>query len=73
MSVSNYKGYIAKVEFDPEDHIFVGRVIGIRDVIGFHGESMKELETAFIEAIDSYLAACKELKQAPNRGRHQGR
>jgi len=23
----NYKGYFAKVEFDPEDHIFVGQVL----------------------------------------------
>ena len=63
----NYKGYFAKVEFDPEDRIFVGRVVGIRDVIGFHGESVTELESAFKEAVDNYLAACKELKQEPNK------
>ena len=63
----NYKGYFAKVEFDPEDHIFVGRVIGIRDVVGFHGKSVSELEAAFAEAVDNYLAACKELGQEPNK------
>ncbi len=63
----NYKGYVAKVEFDPEDHIFVGHIIGIRDVVGFHGESVEELETAFQEAVDNYLDACKKLGQEPNK------
>lgn len=56
----SYKGYLAGIEFDPEDHIFVGRVLGIRDVIGFHGESVQELEKAFHEAVDNYLTACAE-------------
>jgi len=62
-----YKGYVAKVEFDPEDHIFVGHIIGIRDVVGFHGKSVAELETAFKDAVDNYLAACQELGQKPNK------
>ncbi len=62
-----YNGYFANVEFDAEDHIFVGRIIGIRDVIGFHGECVTELESAFHEAVDNYLAACKELGQQPNK------
>ena len=44
MNAMNYKGYFAKVEFDVEDRIFVGHIIGIRDVVGFHGESVEELE-----------------------------
>ncbi len=67
MKAMNYKGYFAKVEFDPEDHIFVGHIVGIRDVVGFHGESVVELETAFKEAVDNYLIACKELNQKPNK------
>jgi predicted HicB family RNase H-like nuclease len=63
----NYKGYFARVEFDPEDHIFVGHIVGIRDVVGFHGESVVELEAAFREAVDDYLVACKELNQEPNK------
>jgi len=63
----NYKSYFAKVEFDPEDHIFVGHIIGIKDIVGFHGESVKELEGAFHEAVDNYLAACEKLGQQPNK------
>ena len=67
MKGMKHNGYFAKVEFDPEDRIFVGRIIGIRDVVGFHGESVTELETAFQEAVDNYLAACKVLGQEPNK------
>ena len=67
MKGMNHNGYFANVEFDAEDHIFVGSIIGIRDVIGFHGESVTELEEAFHDAIDNYLAACKELGQKPNK------
>jgi predicted HicB family RNase H-like nuclease len=51
-----YKGYVARVEFDPKDRIFFGRLAGIRDIISFHGETVNELETAFKEAVDHYLA-----------------
>ena len=67
MKGMSYNGYFANVEFDAEDHIFVGHIIGIRDVISFHGESVTELETAFHDAVDNYLAACRELGQKPNK------
>ena len=67
MKAMKYKGYFAKVQFDPEDHIFVGHIIGIRDVVGFHGKSVKELESTFVEAVDNYLEACKKLNQKPDK------
>ena len=47
---STYKGYTAKIELDPDDNIFVGHIIGIRDTVGFHGETVSELKDAFHEA-----------------------
>jgi predicted HicB family RNase H-like nuclease len=67
MKAMSYKGYSARVEFDAEDRIFVGHIAGIRDIVGFHGASVDELEAAFHEALDDYFAACKKLKQSPNR------
>lgn len=67
MKCMNHNGYFAKVEFDPEDHLFIGRIVGIKDVVCFHGESVSELETAFHEAVDNYLSACEELGQQPNK------
>ena len=65
MNTMRYNGYSACVEFDAEDRIFVGHIAGMQDIVGFHGASVDELEAAFHEAVDDYLAACKKLKQAP--------
>jgi predicted HicB family RNase H-like nuclease len=67
MNTMSYNGYRARVEFDSQDRLFVGHIAGIRDIVGFHGKSVAELEAAFHEAVDDYLAACKKLKQTPNR------
>ena len=67
MNTMTHKGYAARVEFDAEDRIFVGHIAGIRDIVGFHGESVDGLESAFHEAVDDYLAVCKKLGQTPDK------
>ena len=62
-----HKGYSAQVEFDQDDKILIGRVIGIRDGINFHGNNAEEVEAAFIESVDDYLAACEALGQKPEK------
>lgn len=62
-----YKGFTARVEFDPDDNIFVGRVLGVRDIIGFHGETMTELTTDFHNAIEHYLKVCLERGETPQK------
>jgi len=51
-----YKSYMARVEYDPRDEIFVGRVLGIEDRITFHGATVGSLRRDFRAAIDHYLA-----------------
>jgi predicted HicB family RNase H-like nuclease len=67
MNTMLYKGYHARIEFDDEDRIFVGHLAGIRDIVGFHGSSVAELETAFHEAVDDYLAHCAKLGLPANK------
>lgn len=67
MNTLTYKGYTAKIEFDPEDNILVGNIIGIRDTVGFHGESVLGLKQAFHEAVDFYLESCKKAGREPNK------
>jgi predicted HicB family RNase H-like nuclease len=66
MNTMTHKGYAARVDYCEEDGCFVGHVAGIRDVIGFHGESVAELRAAFEEAVDDYLETCEKLKRVPN-------
>jgi predicted HicB family RNase H-like nuclease len=67
MNTMTCKGFAARVEYSEEDGCFVGHIAGIRDVIGFHGESVAELRAAFEEAVDDYLKTCKKLGREPNR------
>ena len=38
-----YKGQTARLEFDDRDNIFVGHILGISDVIGFHADTVQSL------------------------------
>jgi predicted HicB family RNase H-like nuclease len=67
MSMMNYKGFSARIEYSDEDGCFIGRVAGIQDVIGFHGQSVAKLRAAFKEAIDDYLETCARVAKQPNK------
>ncbi|MEC4677747.1 MAG: type II toxin-antitoxin system HicB family antitoxin [Nitrospirota bacterium] len=67
MNTMNYKGYAARIEYSEDDLCFVGRIIGTRDVIGFHGDGVKDLRNAFEEAVDDYLETCEKIGQSPNK------
>ena len=67
MSCMRYKGYAARIEYDERDDIFVGRVLGMRDIISFHASSVPELHEAFREALEDYLADCAERGITPEK------
>ena len=67
-----YKGYIGTLE--AEDGVFFGRVAGLRDVITFEGSTFAEVEKAFSDSIDDYLAFCAEQGEPadrPHSGSHR--
>jgi len=63
----NYKGYTATVEYEPDDRVFHGRVNDIADVVTFEGTSVDELEAAFHNAVEEYVAFCEEQGRTPQR------
>jgi predicted HicB family RNase H-like nuclease len=60
-----YRGYFGTVEAD--DGVFIGRVAGLRDVITFEGTTFAEVEQAFRDSIEDYLAFCAERGGPPDR------
>ena len=62
-----YKGYIGSVAFSEKDNLFFGKIEGINGLVNFEGESVKELTEAFHEAVDDYLAYCKEEGIEPDK------
>ncbi len=63
----SYKGYSARIDYDDEDGIFVGRIAGIRDGVGFHADSVAELREAFHEAVEDYLETCARIGKEPQK------
>lgn len=67
MNAMIYNGFSARIDFDDEDGIFVGRVVGIRDGVNFHGSSVEELQRAFHEAVDGYVEVCAKIGKTPQK------
>ena len=62
-----YEGYTGSVEVDTEAEILFGRVVDLRDVITFQGETVAEARKAFQDSVDDYLAFCAERGEAPEK------
>lgn len=62
-----HKGYAGKVEFDADAGILHGEVLGIRDVVTFQGTSVAEVQKAFRESVEDYLAFCKQRGESPDK------
>lgn len=67
MSRMTYKGYTARIEFDDRDDLFVGRLLGVHDIISFHADSVGGLHAALQKAVEDYLADCAERGVEPEK------
>ena len=67
MKTMKYKKYSARIEYSDEDGCFVGHIAGIQDIVGFHGESVVQLRTAFEDAVEDYLDTCRKISKQPQK------
>ena len=67
MNTMNHGGYTARIEFDERDGIFVGRILGLRSIISFHGETVAQLRREFTVAVRDYLRDCEEQGVQPEK------
>jgi hypothetical protein len=51
-----YKGYKGYYQFDSEFKIYYGEVVDIMDIITFQATYSEEMEKAFRDSVDDYLA-----------------
>ena len=63
----HYKDYIGSVEFSEKDAVFHGKVVGIKSLISFEGDSVISITKDFHSAIDEYLAFCLESGTKPEK------
>lgn len=66
-NILEHRGYIGSVEFNADDKVFFGKILGIKDLVTFEGESVSELEQSFQDMIEDYLQTCKKLKKEPEK------
>jgi predicted HicB family RNase H-like nuclease len=67
MDVLEYKGFRGAVRFSVEDRVLHGRILAIDDVATFEGANVDDLESAFRQAVDDYIATCEKLGRKPAR------
>ena len=62
-----YRDFYGSVEYSATDECFFGKIIGTADLVTFEGESVDKLKKAFSEAVEDYLALCKEAGKEPQK------
>jgi predicted HicB family RNase H-like nuclease len=67
VNTMSHQGYTARIEYDERDNIFVGRILGVRAIIGFHGQTVNALRKEFEHAVDDYIAECTEKGMTPEK------
>ncbi|NCA82093.1 MAG: type II toxin-antitoxin system HicB family antitoxin [Opitutae bacterium] len=67
MKPLQYNGYLGSVECSFEDKCLYGKILYINDLVTYEAETVLELEAAFKESVDDYLATCAEIGKDPDK------
>ena len=67
MNKLTYKSYTGTVEASIEDCCLHGQLLFIDDIITYEGNTVDDIKTSFEEAVDHYLAYCKETGKPANK------
>ncbi len=62
-----YKGYTARIDYDGEDEIFIGRLLGLRAMVSFHADTVAKLKREMQFAVDEYVASCEKRGETPEK------
>ena len=54
-------------KYSDEDNCFIGHIAGVKDVVGFHANSVEGLWKTFKEAVDDYLHTCETIGRSPQK------
>lgn len=62
-----YKGYLGSVEYSADDNCLFGKVMFIKSLLMYEGQTLSEIESLFHETIDEYLKDCEREGIKPNK------
>lgn len=60
-----YRGYTGTIEFDEDDLVFHGRVVGVRDIVSYEADNAEDLVKAFHDSVDDFLEDYAERDEEP--------
>ena len=63
----DYKGYSGTIEYSATDNILHGKVLGVRSLLSYEGNSLDSLRNDFEDMIDDYLEMCAEEGTEPEK------
>lgn len=63
----SYNNYNGSVEYSEEDNCLFGKVVGLKSLISYEGNSIQDLKKDFEKAIDEYLSDCLERGIEPEQ------
>src|SRR5690348_1762044 len=55
------------MEVNAEDGVICGRILGIRDIVTFEGDTVSAAEQAFRDSVDDYLEFCEQRGVSPDK------
>ena len=67
MKTMTYKGYTAEIIYSDEDECFVGHLVNIDDIVGFHGDTDEELRDAFENMVELYIETLAEPENSTQK------
>ena len=62
-----YKGYNGTVEYSDADKVLFGKILGIKSLLSYEGDSLINLRRDFEDVIDDYLETCVEKGIKPEK------
>jgi predicted HicB family RNase H-like nuclease len=67
MNTMEYRGFTARIEYDGEDEVFIGRLLGLRAIVSFHADTVAKLKREMHVAVDEYVASCERRGETPEK------
>ena len=67
MKTMTYKSYTAEIIYSDEDECFVGHIVNIDAISGFHGDTDEELREAFENMVELYIETLEEPENPPRK------
>ena len=68
MKELHYRGFTGSIEYSKEDHLYYGKVLGIKDLVSYEGTSKSELFLDFRGAVNDYIRIRRKYAPTSNTG-----